>query len=539
MMRSTIVAAAGLAAITATPVAAQRSGGRTQITPYIEIGQVLSADLQSGDVLTYSTVAAGIDASIQTRTVEVQLSYNYQRNISWDKDVGDDDVHSGLARAAVRVAPGLSIEGGALATRARSDIRGAAPVVLDANATNTSQVYSAYVGPSYATQVGPASVSASYRFGYTKAEAPGFTGVAPGARPLDTFDDSKSHVAQASIGTKAGTVLPVGLTASAAYERDDAGQLDQRYEGKYARGDAVLPIAPTLAVMAGVGYEKITTSERAAVVNAAGVPVVDSDGRYVTDKNSPRRIAYETDGLIYDAGVIWKPSPRTVLQASVGKRYGGTTYTGSLSYAASQSVGLAIGVYDSVETFGRQLRDGIANLPNSFVDQRDTFGQQFSGCTFGQTGAQPGGCLNGVFQSISSSSYRARGVDAVLSVNRGPLSFGGGVGYANRRFYSPRGTSYTIYGVTDESYYAQAYMNLTLDRNSGFNGNIFANYFESGLANGLGDTPGVYSVGGTGLYYPNFGRLGTTLSAGVYNFSQEGLDDQTSAQAQVGVRYSF
>lgn len=228
--------------------------------------------------------------------------------------------------------------------------------------------------------------------------------------------------------------------------------------------------------------------------------------------------------------------PRTFLEARVGKRYGGTTYIGSFSYAASQSVGMKIGVYDSVETFGRQLRDGISQLPSSFIDQRDTFGQQFAGCTFGQSSEQAGGCLNSVFQSISSSSYRARGVDAVIGVNRGPIGFGAGVGYANRRFYSPRGTSYSIFGLNDESYYAQAYFSAALDANSGVNFDLYGNYFESGVSR---NTPGVYSIGTTGSYYRNFGRIGTTATVGIYNFSQEGIDDQTSAQAQVGVRYSF
>ena len=120
-----------------------------------------------------------------------------------------------------------------------------------------------------------------------------------------------------------------------------ASQLSQRYEGKYARGDVVLPVLPTLALTAGVGYEKIEVSQKDPLLDAAGNPVTDSKGRFVTDPASPRRIAYETDGLIYDAGVIWRPSPRTTLQARVGRRYGGMTYTGSLSYAASKSLGAA------------------------------------------------------------------------------------------------------------------------------------------------------------------------------------------------------
>nr|WP_295665895.1 hypothetical protein [Sphingomonas sp.] len=533
MMRTPFAAAGGLALLVASPAVA---GPRTSITPYIELGQILTANLQSGDVLTYSTASAGVDATINTRNVEVQLSYNYQHNFSWDRKRGDDDLHSGLARATVKVAPGLRIEGGALATRARSDIRGAAPVVLAGRQDNVTQLYSAYVGPTLATHVGPASLQASYRFGYTKVEAPGATGVVPGSPRLDNFDASKTHLATASIDVGAGHGLPVGVTVSGAYERDDASQLKQRYEGKFGRGDVVVPVLPTLALTAGVGYEKIKVSQKDPLLDAAtGQPVVDPNGRFITDDASPRRIAYETDGLIYDAGLVWKPSRRTTLQARAGRRYGGTTYSGSLSYAASRSIGIQISVYDSVDTFGRQLRDGIAALPTSFIDQRDAFSQQFSGCTFGRSNIAAGGCLNGVLQSISTASYRARGVDAVISANRGPLSFGVGAGYANRKLYAPGGVGYTVYGVTDQSYYGQGYVSVKLDRNSGISGNVFLNYYESGLIS----APAVFSTGATASYYRNFGRVGTTLTAGLYNFSQEGFVDQSSGQAQVGVRYSF
>ncbi|WCM29160.1 hypothetical protein NDN01_09855 [Sphingomonas sp. QA11] len=536
MMRPTIIIGTTMAAILAAAPAAAQDGQRNKtIAPYIELGQVLTADLQSGDVLTYSTVAAGVDASIQTQRTQMKISYRYERRISWSKRVGDDDIHSGLARAAVKIAPGFSLEGGALATRARSDIRGAAPGVLAGNVDNISQIYSAYAGPTLATNVGPLNVNASYRFGYTKVESPGATGVAPGSPRLDVFDSATSHVAQASVGVRAGTVLPVGVTVSGAYERDDARQLDQRYEGKFVRGDVVLPVAPTLALTAGAGYEKIVVSQKDPLLDAGGQPVVDGAGRFQTDPASPRRIAYETDGLIYDAGVIWRPSPRTMLQARVGRRYGGMTYTGSFSYAASRSVGLQIGVYDSVDTFGRQLRDGIAGLPTSFLEQRDAFGQQFSGCTYGASSGAPGGCLNGIFQSITSSSYRARGVDAVLTANRGPLQFGIGAGYANRRFYAPGGTGFTINGVTDESYYGQAFVSAAIDRNSGVTGTLFANYYQSGINN----APGVLGTGATGQYYHNFGRIGTTASVGIYQFSQEGMDDQVSGTAQLGMRYQF
>ena len=109
-----IITTLGITAIAATPANARKR----EITPYIEIGQVVAADLNTKDVLTYSTVAVGVDASISTRRVEAQINYRYERRIGYQDRIDDRNVHSGLARAAVRVVPGVSIEGGAIATRA-------------------------------------------------------------------------------------------------------------------------------------------------------------------------------------------------------------------------------------------------------------------------------------------------------------------------------------------------------------------------------------------------------------------------------------
>ena len=70
MKRLIVTGAAFAAAMAVTPASAQRA----RITPYIDASQVVAADLNGGDVLTYSTIGAGIDASVQSRRVEVQVS---------------------------------------------------------------------------------------------------------------------------------------------------------------------------------------------------------------------------------------------------------------------------------------------------------------------------------------------------------------------------------------------------------------------------------------------------------------------------------
>ena len=223
---------------------------------------------------------------------------------------------------------------------------------------------------------------------------------------------------------RANTLLPVGITLSGLYTRESSGQLSQRYEGWFGRGDVLVLVSPTIALAGGVGYEKIETSQRDPLLTSAGDPALDEDGRFVTDRNSPRRIAYRTEGVYYDAGVVWRPNRRTEVRGSVGRRYGSTSYTGSLTYQASLTVGYSAIVYDTVTTFGRQLRTGLANTPTSFRVQRDPFAQQFGGCVFGTTGASPGGCFDDVFQSISTASYRARGIEGVVAATRGRSTSG-------------------------------------------------------------------------------------------------------------------
>lgn len=512
---------------------------RSHVTPYIEVGQVLTADLQKGDTLTYSTVAAGIDASIHTRRVEVQIDYQYQRRFSYNKKLSNDQMHNGIAVVRARVMPGLTLEAGGVATLARSDVRGDAPGNSTGNTRNQSQVFSGYVGPSVATHVGPLFVNGAYRFGYTKVEAPtGGTGVAAGQQPLDVYDSSKVHVATVSTGVKSGTVLPVGITASASYTREDAGQLDQRFEGKYARGDVVLPIARGFAVEGGAGYEKLQISQRDPKLDGTGKPVVDGAGREVTDPASPRRLSYDFSGLFWDAGVIWHPSSRTFVEARAGRRYGSMSYTGSLSYQIGPGSGIQIGVYDSVTSFGQQLNGSLAALPNAFTTSTDPFGNQYNGCVFGTSGAAAGSCMNGIFASAATANYRARGVTGVMVLGRGPTRIGFGGGYARRDFIAPNvpgNTGLQVNGTSDQSFYAQLFGSEQLGPRSSLSGSAFASYYTNDLP---GSDP-VLGWGANGAYTHRFGHLDATAALGVYGFESQTNDKQTAAQALVGLRYGF
>ncbi|MES2700807.1 MAG: preprotein translocase subunit YajC, partial [Pseudomonadota bacterium] len=376
-LRQTLLLAAGLAALFAVPAIAQevssdsdaapqqrreRTGG-VSVIPYIEAAQVLSAELSPGDdLVTYTQLAAGVDAGFSTRNSAGSIGLRYERRIGYG-DVEDGDTISGIARASLSLVPRqLSFEAGALAARSRVESGGATTLGGSSfDNDSSSQVYGLYAGPTLQTQVGALEVTGGYRIGYSRVEAPDGVVLAPGDQPVDYFDDSLSQLASARVGFAPNTVLPIGVGVGGGWNRQDISNLDQRIDDRSVRGDVVVPVSPTLALIGGVGYEDVEVSNRDAVRDVNGQPVRDAAGRYVTDESSPRQIAYQTDGLIWDVGVMWRPSDRTALQAVYGRRYGGSIYTGSLSWAPNARTSFNVGVYDNLSGFGGNLVNSLAN----------------------------------------------------------------------------------------------------------------------------------------------------------------------------------
>ena len=145
-----------------------------EIVPYIEAAQIFTAELEPGnDTVTYTAVAAGVDASIAGRNSAASVSLRYERRIGYDDNSVDGDTISGVARAGIALTRGVTLEAGALAAQTRVEGNGAASVGGFAGDDDaTSQVYSAYAGPSVHTMAGDVEVEGHYRFGYTRVEAP-------------------------------------------------------------------------------------------------------------------------------------------------------------------------------------------------------------------------------------------------------------------------------------------------------------------------------------------------------------------------------
>lgn len=532
--------ALGMAGGAFATAAVVHSQSRSRVTPYLEVQQVLNADLNDGDVLTYTSIGAGIDGHIQSRRVQATISYNYQRRIAWEGDLNDDDVHSGLAAAQFKVAPGVTFDAGALAVRSHGDLAVPVAGVRTSDDPNLVDVYSVYAGPTVSTRVGPIDVGASYRLGYVHIDDDSLAGGPPGAPRFDSYDHSLVQSAAVSAGAGPGEMAPFGWTLGAGYSREDSDRLDATNEGLFVRGDVVLPVSHSVAVTGGVGYEEFSASQQDYLRNAAGLPVLTPNGELIGDPSRPRLLSFDQSGLIWDVGVIWRPSRRTELQARVGRRYGGTTYTGSLEHRINENYAVTASVYDSVTTFGQLLILNLDNVPVSFKQARNGLGGGvggIGGCVFGSD-PTTGSCFDDALQSINGATFRNRGANVMLSGGRGPWSFNAGAGYVQRRYFGPPATGaiFSRDNITDRSFTLQAGASRALSRRSGVSGDVYAGWFDSGAAGA--DTS--FSSGVTGSYYRTLmdGRLEANVAAGLYN-TQAGEFDSTLASILFGMRYRF
>ncbi|WP_313807700.1 hypothetical protein [Sphingobium sp.] len=514
----------------ASPAVARDEQRKVDVTPYLGIDQVVVAPIKGGgDVLTYTNVTAGVTASVQTRRLEASADLQYAHSFGWGDQLSDQDIISGIVGGQYGLARGLTLNAGGLATRVRTDGLSGASVRNDGY---SSQVYAGYVGPSYMTRLGDLDISASYRLGYARVEDDVNVDF-PGAPRGSGFADSTTHDLMGSVGVGPGVWMPLGLVASAGYSREDASQLDQRFEDKWARLDATLPVAPTLALIGGVGYEDMKISQRSPLLDGNGVPVISSSGRYVTDESSPRQLIYDFDDIIWDVGVLWRPSHRTSLTARVGERYGGMTWSGSFIWQG-RNQSFALVVFDGIDSFGRVITSDVAALSGSNLNiVRNPFTGDFTGCAFSSTGG--GQCFNDALAGVTGVNFRYRGVAAQFAAERGPWGLGIGLGYSQRKFVTPSGETVFVRGTKDQNWYGQTSLTYKVDSKSALDTAVYANYFDAS-----GNRLDVLNLGAFTSYYRLVTRnLQASASVGVDSTKADDLDTLINAMGQVGLRYTF
>lgn len=513
-----------------------RTGGSSyrgvQIRPYIEAAQVVSARISPGsDVLTYSRVAAGADALFGGRNNQGAVSVRYEHVFGWGKKAHDYDQISGIARVRSRVAPGVKIEAGALAGQTTIET---GQLATGSN-ERKSRVYSVFGGPTLEGKAGPVNLQATYRAGFTQVKAIDALVTGPGTA-VDVKENTVVHSAMVRAGVNPGDVLPVGVAVIGTYGREDMQTLKQRHEDATVRGEVLAPLTSELAVVGSVGYEKVEISSRDAARDVSGNPIIRPNGQYAIDYSTPRRIAFETSGLMWDTGVIWRPSRRTNLEAHVGHRYGSMTYYGSFSYAPTARSNMTLSVYDRMSSFGGGLAAALEALPTEFTANRDPVTGTLNGCVASTKGNN---CISSSLASSRNTAFRARGVSLAYGLDLGRIAAGLGMGYDRRKLIAAQGTLLApLNGRVDENYWMAAYMNAKLTQADTLGLRGYANRQSiDGVA--YGDSR---NVGGSVSYGHSWTRgLSTTVGLGVEGLMRDdpAFADIWNASAVAGVRYTF
>lgn len=505
------------------------------IRPYIEAQQVAYAPISpSGDVLTYSVLAAGVDGLVNGRNTQGAISLRYQRNIGWGRAQDSDNV-SGIANFSTRLTgegkSGLYMDYGGYANRVNTYAGGATFAGVNSQGDYLSQIYSVYAGPRLATQLGDVQVNAAYHAGYTKVDGSDGAVIAGG----NLLGHSLSQDARLAAATKPGDLgLPVGLTGEAGYYRQDISNLDQKVEDAHARAGVIVPVTQNLNAIGTLGYEKVQVSSRDAVRDANGNPIVDSHGRYVTDYSSPRIMAFDTSGLIWDVGVQWRPNPRTSGEAHIGRRYGRLGGYGFFNWQPNGRTTFNVVAYENLTGFGGALTTALSSAPTSFTAIRDPISGGLTSCVGSATG---GGCVSGGLGSLNGQIYRGRGVTASAMYDFGHWQAGLAGGWERRQYIgAPDTVLAALDGRADQYYWGAASVSGKLSQRSTIQTTLELYRFESGLA-AAGDTTGVSA---TALYNYYFTRhLSGNASAVITGAKTDQSEDIWIASGALGMRYSF
>jgi len=519
-----------------------RAGGvraRVDLEAYVELDAGVSAELAGGgnddllgeDVLTYTGVAVGVDGQVQTRRITANFGYRYERRLELNGDLPDTDIHDGIAQVRADIVPGVvSVEAGGVATRTGGD--GAAMGVSDREAT--TEVYGAYAGPTLTTRAGPVAVTAFYQLGYVKVDDDSLAGQ---GSPEGNFD-ATVHLAGASASMAPG-VLPFGWNVSAGHVSESTSDLDTEFEAQFVRGDAVLPVNPSLALTAGVGYSRGSSSQSDIRRDANGQPVLDGNGNFIADPTAPRLTAYDESGLFADAGFIWRPTPRSELQLRAGINDDGEpVVAGSALFQVGRFFGFSFTLYDDDTSFGSNLLKNIKDLPDSFKIERDPLsGGLAPGCVFSDDKPGQGVCLSPALQSITSASFRARGGSLLFSGNGRLWSWGGGISYARRDFYLPDDPIFeSAFAPSDQDLALFGSVSRRLGRYAdlGFDG--FLSIYDSEAPDS-----DVTTIGGRATFSRSFllDRLELLIALGLLHRSVSGFEDSLVADFNLGLRYTF
>lgn len=527
-----------LGLLTGSAICAPAHADRPEIGAFLSLDQVAESQLHGpgSDDLTYTEVSGTLTARISNRRVVASGAYHLSYRFPEAGGIGKHLNQDGLLRLQANlIDEWLTMETGAIVTRSRVDASGAAPQFNTGRPDNLTQTYSIFVQPTVAHRIGDVGLGFSYRYAYTQNEASQDNG--PVVGPInDRFDSSLGQQATLNIGMEPGS-LPFGWKVASEYRHENTTNLAKHFRAFNMVGEIRVPLVSVpIALVASGGYERTRTSERSPLFDpVTGLPVRGKGGRFVVDPASPRQLTYDVEGLIANAGVIWRPSRRTRMEARVGRRYGDLSVTGLVEMRPNERSGLTLIVSDRVESFSQGLTNGLAGTqPMLDLNQVDP-SSPYQQCLFGKTSGA-GQCIASSLGQASANSYREQAANIIFTRALRTWTFSGGLGYARRTYIDNPNSLFSLDGVVDESFFSNISIGRPLSRVSGVSFSFTGNLFKNGQVGASDVMSGSFSTN----YYRSFGRgIQMQASVAVDGSKQDGMATDVSGRARLGLQYRF
>jgi uncharacterized protein (PEP-CTERM system associated) len=513
---------------------------RPTYAAFMNIQQIVEGQLRGSgtDDVTYTEVSGNLLTQVSNRRIVLSATYRLSYRIPEAGKIDENIQHNGVMRLQANVIDEwLNMESGAIITRSRVDPSGSASQTNAGNQQNLTQTYSAYIQPVLAHQMGDLGVQASYRYAYTANDV-GKTGDAPAGSPLtDRFDSSKGQQATLALAMDQGS-LPFSWKLSGEYRHENTTNLAEHFRAHSVIGEIKLPIGNSrVALVTSGGYERTRTSERSALIDPlTGLPVLGKGGRFVVDPASPRVLTYDMEGLIGDAGIIWRPSQRTRMEARAGYRYGGFSLTGLVEMRPSDRTGLTMIITDRVESFAQGLSNGLASTtPSLDLGLSNDPNSSYQNCLFGKAVGE-GRCINGALGQAAASAYRERAANVIFTHRMRQTTLTSAFGYSRRAYIDNPNSPVSLAGVVDQSFFGNMTVSRRLTRESGISFSFQGNYFMNGQVG----APDAMSGSVNTSYYRSFGRgIQFNATVAIDGSKQENIPADVSGRAQLGLQYRF
>ena len=508
---------------------------RLVIHPYIEASHNLESFYSpTSSELTYTDVVVGAEVTVNGRNNQGVASVRVDQRIGYGT-VSNGTGVTGIATFSSAILPNtLRIDYGGYANETYVSSNGATLGNTPQTIGQRQQVYAGFAGPTLSTHLGDVGVTGHYRVGYTSIGENGFDANNTFRNGIDVFGHSVVQDGRLAAGVRPGQWGWIGFNIIGGYYNEQESNLNQDLNSEYARGEVIVPVTGDLAIVAGGGYEKVLVTSHDAIRDGAGNPVLDPNGRYITDWASPIYTALHKDDAIWDAGIEWRPSRRTNLEAHVGHRYGQLSEYGSFTYMPSPRQNLSIVVYDNLGGFGGDLNNTLSNLSSQFQTVRDGITGNISSCL---SSAAAGGCLGGVLGSANSAFGLAHGATIGYDLHFGRWDTGVGFGYDVHRYISSAQTvDAHINGKADTYYWVDAFVGASINEKSQFQTTMNVYKYHSGLV--LNSDVTSLRIVSIYQYFPTK-HLSFNASLALNASFNQTQRDLWSSTLSMGVRYTF